>query len=88
MKRRVVRAFKQIVDGDVEVVGKADTGFILTDSVLTDVQRLLKGNAKVSYTKTGLTKGKTYYFKVAAYSAVGGKNIFSSFSSVKYAKVK
>ena len=48
----------------------------------------VKGNAKLSFTKTGLTKGKTYYFKVAAYSAVGGKNIFSSFSSVKYAKVK
>ena len=43
---------------------------------------------KVSYTKTGLTKGKTYYFKVAAYETVGGKNIYGSFSSVKYAKIK
>ena len=48
----------------------------------------LKGNTKVSYTKTGLTKGKTYYFKVAAYETVGGKNIYGSFSSVKYAKIK
>ena len=47
----------------------------------------LKGNTKVSYTKTGLTKGKTYYFKVAAYETVGGKNIYGSFSSVKYAKI-
>lgn len=48
----------------------------------------LKGNTKVSYTKTGLTKGKTYYFKVAAYKTVGGKNIYSSYSSVKYVKIK
>ena len=48
----------------------------------------LKGNTKVSYTKTGLTKGKTYYFKVAAYKTVGGKNFYGSLSSVKYAKIK
>ena len=48
----------------------------------------LKGNTKVSYIKTGLTKGKTYYFKVAAYETIGGKNIYGSFSSVKYAKIK
>ena len=47
MKGRVVRPLKKIVKRDVEVVGKADqcgvvgfafAGFILTDSVLTDVQ--------------------------------------------------
>lgn len=47
MKCRVVRPLEQIVEGDVEVVGDtdqggvvglADAGFILTDSVLTDVQ--------------------------------------------------
>ena len=48
----------------------------------------VKGNTKVSFTKTGLTKGKTYYFKVAAYETVGGKTIYGSFSSVKYAKIK
>ena len=48
----------------------------------------LKGNTKVSYIKTGLTKGKTYYFKVAAYETIGGKNIYGSFSSVKYANIK
>ena len=48
----------------------------------------VKGNSKVSFTKTGLTKGKTYYFKVAAYETVGGKTIYGSFSSVKYAKIK
>ncbi len=44
-------------------------------------------NTKVSYTKTGLTKGKTYHFKVAAYETVSGKKIYSSYSSVKYVKI-
>lgn len=48
----------------------------------------LKGNSKVSYTKTGLTKGKTYYFKVAAYTVANEKTLYSSFSSVKAVKIK
>ncbi len=47
----------------------------------------VKGN-KVSYTKTGLTKGKTYYFKVAAYKTVGKKTISGAYSSVKRVKAK
>ena len=45
-------------------------------------------NGKVSYTKTGLTKGKTYYFKVAAYTTSGGKTVNSAYSSVKSVKAK
>ena len=41
-----------------------------------------------SFTKTGLTKGRTYYFKAAAYSVAGGKVIYSGWSSVRYAKIK
>lgn len=48
----------------------------------------VKGGTKVSYTKTGLTKGKTYYFKVAAYKTADGKNIYGSYSAVKSVKVK
>lgn len=48
----------------------------------------LKGNSSVTYTKTGLTKGKTYYFKVAAYTVANGKTLYSSFSSVKAVKIK
>ncbi|MCI6770938.1 MAG: fibronectin type III domain-containing protein [Oscillospiraceae bacterium] len=48
----------------------------------------LKGNSAVSYTKTGLTKGRTYYFKVAAYKTVGSSNLYGSFSAVKAVKVK
>ena len=48
----------------------------------------VKGNTKVSFTKTSLTKGKTYYFKVAAYETVDGKTIYGANSSVRYAKIK
>lgn len=48
----------------------------------------VKGNSSVNYTKTGLTKGKTYYFKVAAYKTVGNTNIYSSLSTVRYVKIK
>lgn len=40
----------------------------------------------VSYTKSGLTKGKTYYFKVRSYTTVNGKKIYSDYT--KTAKVK
>ncbi|MDD6528206.1 MAG: leucine-rich repeat protein [Oscillospiraceae bacterium] len=49
---------------------------------------VLKGNSAVSFTKTGLTKGRTYYFKVAAYKTVGSSNLYGSFSAVKAVKVK
>ena len=38
--------------------------------------------------KTGLTKGKTYYFKVAAYTTSGGKTINGAYSKVKSVKAK
>ncbi|MDD6527364.1 MAG: fibronectin type III domain-containing protein, partial [Oscillospiraceae bacterium] len=48
----------------------------------------LKSNSKISYTKTGLARGKTYYFKVIAYKTVGSTNIYGAYSSVKNVKVK
>ncbi len=42
----------------------------------------------IKYTKTKLKKGKKYYFKIRTYRTVNGKKIYSSYSSVKYAKVK
>ena len=39
------------------------------------------------YVKTGLTKGKKYYFKVRAYKAVNGKKIYGDFSSAKGIKI-
>lgn len=48
----------------------------------------VKGNAKISYTKSKLTKNKTYYFKVRAYKMVNGKKVYSDYSAVKSIKVK
>ena len=48
----------------------------------------IKKAATVKYTKTGLTKGKTYYFKVRAYKTVSKTNVYSAYSSVKSVKVK
>ncbi len=48
----------------------------------------VKGGKKTSYTKTGLTKNKTYYFKVRAYRTVVGVNTYGSYSKIKNTKVK
>ena len=44
-------------------------------------------NKTTSYTKTGLTKGKTYYFTVKAYRTVGGKTYNGSYTT-KNVKIK
>ncbi|HCT91454.1 MAG TPA: hypothetical protein DF613_08770 [Lachnospiraceae bacterium] len=40
-------------------------------------------NKALSYTKAGLNKNKTYYFKIRAYKKVGGKKINGAFSTPK-----
>lgn len=52
------------------------------------VYKLLKDTEKTTYNKTGLKSKKGYYFKVRAYRAVDGKNVYSSYSTAKYIKVK
>lgn len=49
---------------------------------------LIKTTTAKTFTKTGLTKGKTYYFKVRAYKTVDGTNVYGSYSTVQYVKVK
>ena len=39
-------------------------------------------------TKSGLTSGKTYYFKVRAYTKVGSETVHGAFSSVVSVKIK
>ena len=53
----------------------------------TRLTRVVK-NSTVSYKKTGLTKGKTYYFKVRAYKTVNEVKYNGAYSSIKSVKVK
>ncbi len=41
----------------------------------------------LSYTKSGLSKGRTYYFKVRSYITVNGKKVYSNFTKVVKVKV-
>ena len=46
------------------------------------------GGTKVKYTRSGLTKGRTYYFKIRTYRTVNKKKVYSSYSVTKGIKVK
>ena len=48
----------------------------------------ITSGSTTSYTNSGLTSKKGYYYKVKAYRTVNGKKVYSSYSSVKYIKVK
>ncbi|MFT3950988.1 MAG: leucine-rich repeat protein [Oscillospiraceae bacterium] len=48
----------------------------------------IKTTTTTSYTNTGLTKGKTYYYKIRTYQTVGGVKYYSEISTVKAVKVK
>lgn len=48
----------------------------------TKIVNITKGS-KISYKKTGLKKGKRYYFKVRTYKTVDGKKIYGDYSSKK-----
>ena len=45
-------------------------------------------NTTLKYKKSNLVSGQKYYFKVRTYRTVGEKNIYSSYSTVSYVKVK
>ena len=42
----------------------------------------VKGDSAATYINTGLTCGKTYYYKVRAYKKIGGKTVYSKFSAI------
>ncbi|MBR4079739.1 MAG: fibronectin type III domain-containing protein, partial [Christensenellaceae bacterium] len=50
------------------------------------IVKTVTSGSTVSFTNTGLTKGKTYYYKVRAYRTVSGKKVYGNYSAVKYAK--
>lgn len=49
---------------------------------------VVKGTTKLTANKTGLTSGKTYYFKARAYKLVGSTKVYTGYSAVKSIKVK
>lgn len=44
-------------------------------------------SSTVTFTKSGLKAGKTYYFKVRAYTTVGGKKVYSDYTKTVKVKV-
>ena len=48
----------------------------------------LTSTSALSFKKTGLTKGKNYYFKVRAYKKISSGTIYSGFSKVQSIKIK
>ncbi len=45
--------------------------------------KTVSGAGNITYTDTKLTKGKTFYYKVRAYTIVNGKKVYGSFSTIK-----
>ena len=62
--------------------------YMSTDGVAYVNIKTVKKGTTVSYTKTGLSKGQIYYFKVRAYRTVNGKKVYSSYSAVKNTDVQ
>jgi lactocepin len=49
--------------------------------------RLVKTTTSLSFTNFGLSKGRTYYYKVRAYRTVGTAKVYSNFSAVMKIKL-
>ncbi|PEL08362.1 hypothetical protein CN601_17095 [Bacillus sp. AFS017336] len=48
---------------------------------------LVKSTTSTSYTNSGLTKKKTYYYKVRTYRIVGSTKVYSGWTSIKSVKL-
>lgn len=73
---------------DTKVSKRTDGYEIYMATSKNGTYKLIKDTNKTSYTKTGLTSKKGYYFKVRAYRTVDGEKVYSLYSAVKYIKVK
>ncbi len=67
-------------------VPEAGAYILYRSTSVTGTYSIVKCTTGTSYTNTGLTTGKTYYYKVRACSIVGSKVTYGSCSSVKYTK--
>jgi uncharacterized repeat protein (TIGR02543 family) len=60
------------------------TGYEVWQSLsLTGTYSLVKTTSYAYFTHTGLTAGKTYYYKIRAYRLVGTLKVYSTFTAVK-----
>lgn len=50
--------------------------------------KTISSNKTTSYTKTKLTKGKRYTYKIRSYKVIDGKKVYGSYSSVKWVTIK
>lgn len=74
-----------------KVKGAAGYQIYRSDSLKGTYKRIktVTGNTSVKYTNKKLKSGKTYYYKVRAFSKTsGGTRIYGNFTSVKKVKVK
>jgi len=53
----------------------------------TGTYKSVGSTAKLTFKNTGLTPGKTYYYKVRAYKTVSGKRVYGAYSAIKSVKV-
>ncbi|MBU3111007.1 M4 family metallopeptidase [Clostridium lacusfryxellense] len=60
---------------------------VYTASSSAGPYRVLGTTSALSYNNTGLTTGRTYYYKVRAYTTVGNTRVYSSYSAVVLSKV-
>jgi len=49
---------------------------------------VVKNTSGTSFTNTGLTAGKTYYYKVRAYKTIDGKKVYGAYSKIVSVKPK
>lgn len=90
-----LKSVKKAGSGKVKVTWKkvtAATGYELymSNSKTAGYKKIatIKKNKTVTYTKKGLKKKKTYYFKVRTYRKVGAKYYYGAYSNIKGLKLK
>ncbi|MFT3951059.1 MAG: leucine-rich repeat domain-containing protein [Oscillospiraceae bacterium] len=69
-------------------VSRASGYIIYRATSKTGTYSKLKSTTATSFTNTGLTKGKTYYYKIRTYQIVSGVKYYSAYSVIKSAKAK
>ena len=94
LNRPVIKSLASNSSGKVTLtrsVNSQATGYNIrysTDSSFGSYKTVTIGSSTTSKTISGLTSGKTYYFKIRAYKTRGNTKSYSYWSAVKSIKVK